>query len=137
MDIGGVKFAPAATGLNVGLGSRNDVNQSGSGPVATQLAAPKAVTAIGDAVTVSLDVRQERARDQLSREAALRSFIQTRNEIDPRTRELITRTVDTRTGDVVRQFPDEVKLKLREYLNTMRDDRARVGDGEPRNSRTA
>jgi uncharacterized FlaG/YvyC family protein len=96
-------------------------NASGTRAVATELPRTEAVKAIGDNAAVRIDIQQDKARQQKQREDQLRSFIQNRNIIDPRTREIVFRSVDTRTGTVVRQFPDEVRLKLREYLNTMRE----------------
>jgi uncharacterized FlaG/YvyC family protein len=119
MDIGGIRLAPAAASLPAA--NRVEPNASGTRAVATELPRTEAVRAIGDSPAVRVDIQQDPARDQRQREEQLRSFIQNRNIIDPRTREVIFRSVDTRTGTVVRQFPDEVRLKLREYLNTMRD----------------
>jgi hypothetical protein len=118
MDIGGIRVAPAAA--IIPAANRVEPTGSGARAVATELPRSEAVQAIGDASAVSIDLSKERAREQLDRERMLRSFIQNRNIIDPRSREVIFRTVDTRTGEVVRQFPDEARLKLREYLNSVR-----------------
>jgi uncharacterized FlaG/YvyC family protein len=119
MDIGGIRLAPAAASLPAA--NRVEPNASGTRAVATELPRTEAVRAIGDSSAVRVDIQQEPAREQRQRDEKLRSFIQNRNIIDPRTREIVFRSVDTRTGTVVRQFPDEVRLKLREYLNTMRE----------------
>lgn len=119
MDIGGIRLAPAAASLPAA--NRVEPNASGTRAVATELPRTEAVRAIGDSPTVRVDSQQDPARDQSQREEQLRSFIQSRNVIDPRTREIVFRSIDNRTGAVVHQFPDEVRLKLREYLNTMRE----------------
>jgi uncharacterized FlaG/YvyC family protein len=119
MDIGGIRLAPAAASLPAA--NRVEPNASGTRAVATELPRTEAVKAIGDNAAVRIDIQQDKARQQKQREDQLRSFIQNRNIVDPRTREIVFRSVDTRTGSVVRQFPDEARLKLREYLNTMRE----------------
>ena len=119
MDIGGIKLAPAAA--TIPAANRVEPNASGTRAVATELPRTEAVRALGDSPAVRVDIQQDRTRQQSEREQQLRSFIEKRNIVDPRTREVVYRSVDTRTGTVVRQFPDEVRLKLREYLNTMRD----------------
>jgi uncharacterized FlaG/YvyC family protein len=119
MDIGGIRLAPAAASLPAA--NRVEPNASGTRAVATELPRTEAVRAIGDSAAVRVDIQQDVAQQQRQREEQLRTFIRNRNVVDPRTREIVYRSVDTRTGDVVRQFPDEVRLKLREYLNTMRD----------------
>lgn len=119
MDIGGIKLAPAAAPLPAA--NRVEPTSNGTRAVATELPKTEAVRALPDATSVSVDVNRDKGREQAARDQMLRDFIQRRNVVDPRTREIIYRTVDTRTGDVVRQFPDETRLKLREYLNHMRD----------------
>lgn len=39
--------------------------------------------------------------------------------VDTASREVIFRVVDTRSGDVVRQYPDEAMLKLRAYSRSL------------------
>ena len=41
--------------------------------------------------------------------------------IDPKTREVLFQSIDRRTGEVVRQVPEEALLKLRAYAREMRD----------------
>ncbi len=119
MDIGGVKLAPAAAVFPAA--NRVEPTSNGTRAVATELPKSEAVRALPDATSVRVDVNRDRSRDQAAREQLLRDFIQKRNVVDPRTREIVYRAVDTRTGDVIKQFPDETRLKLREYLNQMRD----------------
>lgn len=119
MDIGGIKLAPAAA--NFPAANRVEPTSGGSRAVKTELPSAEAVRALPDATNVQVDVNRDRTREQVAREQALRDFIQKRNVVDPRTREIVYRSVDTRTGDVITQFPDETRLRLREYLNKMRD----------------
>jgi hypothetical protein len=135
MDIGGVKLAPAAAPIPAA--NRVEPTASGARAVATELPREAAVKAIGDSPSVRIDISNDRAREQIDRESLLRSFIRNRNEVDPRTSELVFRAVDTRTGEVVRQFPDETRLKLREYMNRERDARAGETPGAPSVTRSA
>ena len=135
MDFGGVKLAPAAA--SPGLANRVEPTQGGARAVATVLPSQDAVRAVGDLPAVVIDVKRDRSAEQLMREATLRDFIQKRNVIDPRSRELVSRSVDTRTGEIIRQYPDEVTLKLRDYLTQLRDSEERQGAGDSRVSRIA
>lgn len=119
MDIGGIKLAPAAAPIPAA--NRVEPTSSGTRAVATELPKAEAVRALPDATSVRVDGNRDGTREQATREQLLRDFIQKRNVVDPRTREIVYRSVDTRTGDVIKQFPDETRLKLREYLNKMRD----------------
>ncbi len=67
------------------------------------------------------------ARDTAQRLAALRGFIEKNYEFDVAAREIVYRAVDTRTGEVVRQFPDDVALKLRSFVKEINDKQR--GDG--------
>ncbi len=67
------------------------------------------------------------ARDTAQRLAALRNFIEKNYEFDVASREIVYRAVDTRTGEVVRQFPDDVALKLRSFVKEINDKQR--GDG--------
>lgn len=70
----------------------------------------------GDA-TATLD-RQHLARLQRVADA-LREGLEKRVEDDQASETLVFRTVDTKTGRVVRQFPDDMILKLRAYAREM------------------
>jgi flagellar protein FlaG len=135
MDIGGVKLAPAAAPIPAA--NRVEPTASGARAVATELPREEAVRAIGDSPNVRIDIGNDKAREQIDRERMLRSFIRNRNEVDPRTRELVFRAIDTRTGEVVRQFPDETRLKLREYINRLREARAGEALASPSLTRSA
>lgn len=50
-------------------------------------------------------------------------------EIDPETRQVIYQAVDRSTGEIVRQIPEEIMLRLQIYARAMRRaDAARRGD---------
>jgi flagellar protein FlaG len=119
MDIGGIKLAPAAAILPAA--NRVEPTNGGAKAVATELPRDIAIEQTSAAAGTRPEPGQDKARAQMERERLLRSFIQSRNVVDPRSRELVFRAVDTRTGEVVRQFPEETQLRLREYLNQLRD----------------
>lgn len=50
----------------------------------------------------------------------IREDLQRRIETDSNAGTLVFRTVDTRTGEVVRQYPDDMVLKLKAYAREMR-----------------
>jgi uncharacterized FlaG/YvyC family protein len=119
MDIGGIKLAPAAAILPAA--NRVEPTNGGAKAVATELPKDISVQQTPEAAGARPELGQDKARAQMERERLLRSFIQNRNVVDPRSRELVFRSVDTRTGEVVRQFPEETQLRLREYLNQLRE----------------
>ncbi len=135
MDFGGVKLAPAAA--SPAFANRVEPTQGGAKAVATVLPSQDAVRAVKDSPAVVVDVKRDRFAEQQLRELALREFIQRRNVVDPRSRELVSRSVDTRTGEIIRQYPDEVTLKLRDYLSQLRDSEERQSESESRISRIA
>ena len=91
-----------------------DYSRSASAPVQqsvqTDLDAAKTVTA----AAVSDQIRNELLS---GREGVLsRQYV-----IDPATREVIFRIMDTRTRQVVRQVPDEALLRMRAYVKALTD----------------
>ncbi|MBI3699966.1 MAG: hypothetical protein HY242_05900 [Afipia sp.] len=72
--------------------------------VQTDLPAHKTVTAADDSVVVQNN--PQAANDRLSRQVV----------IDRAAAEIVYRVVDNRTALVVRQFPDEARLRARAYL---------------------
>ena len=119
MEIGGV--ARTSPSVNSQFATRNDVpNQAGA--VKTELARTNSVqqsAAIGDR-PVNLELRED-AKSAASRVAALQSFIERSNDYDVKARELVTRTVNSRTGEIVRQFPDDLTLKLRAFARDINE----------------
>jgi hypothetical protein len=77
--------------------------------VATELAAPKAVTAVTDAAAYANESSAKPA--PFSREIT----------IDPQSREVIFRVIDVRSRQVVRQVPDEALLRMRAYTRAIAD----------------
>jgi uncharacterized FlaG/YvyC family protein len=128
MDIGGVsRTSPAA---NPQFAARQDGAQL-AGAVKTELSGAQSVqqsSALADA-PVQRDMRDP-ARDTAQRLAAMRSFIERNYEYDVSSREIIYRAVDTRTGQVVRQFPDDVALKLRGFVKEINDKASRDAAGQ-------
>jgi uncharacterized FlaG/YvyC family protein len=103
--------APAATTAFV----RPDV-QPVREAVATELAAPKAVTAVTNAVSGNTATKAS-ANDVAQRAAPFTREIL----IDPQSREVIFRVIDVRSRQVVRQVPDEALLRMRVYTRAIAD----------------
>jgi uncharacterized FlaG/YvyC family protein len=126
MDIGGVsRTSPAA---NPQFAARQDGAQL-AGAVKTELSGAQSVqqsAALADN-PVQRDMRDP-ARDTAQRLAALKSFIERNYEYDLPSREIIYRAVDTRTGQVVRQYPDDITLKLRGFVKEI-NEKANRGSG--------
>jgi type IV secretory pathway TrbF-like protein len=135
MDLGGIRMAPAAA--SVPLAPRVEPTSSGTKAVATQLPRSDVVVDVRGQASATLDARAKDQQEQAQREALLRSFIQTRIIIRPETREIISRSVDTRTGDVIEQFPDQTTLKLKDYLKAIRDSMERQNTTAQQVARTA
>lgn len=77
--------------------------------VPTELPAHKSVTAANS--TITADTQSD--NDRLSRQVV----------IDREAAEIVYRVVDNRTALVIRQFPDEARLRARAYLRTLDDAR--------------
>ncbi len=85
--------------------------------------------AVGEAPAVTFENRDgAQARARL--DAAVREMIDRNTLIDPKTREVVYQSVDRKTGEVVRQVPDEMLLRLRAYAREMREADVRR-DGPP------
>jgi hypothetical protein len=93
--------------------------------VATELPKDEAVREVRQADPVRVDVQNKDAREQMARDRLLRDFIKNRATVDPRTREVVFQSVNTRTGEVVRQFPDDITLRLRDYVSFMAEARSK------------
>jgi uncharacterized FlaG/YvyC family protein len=105
-----------------------------AGAVATELAPESAVQQADEAKAIRFEATSE-AQTRAAIDAAVRDMIKRRLEIDPKTREVVFQVVDEATGDVVRQIPEEMLLKLRAYAREMRA--ADAGDEGERVRRTA
>jgi len=83
-------------------------------------------------VDLSDGVERRAALDQLLREVIQRHLI-----IEPRTREVVQQTVNSTTGEVLRQFPEEAILRLRAHAREMTEPARPAGAGEPARSGNA
>lgn len=84
-------------------------------PAPTELDASRSVTQVAESEAVRLDMSPG-AEDRAALDAAMKRLLTRRTEIDEATRAVVTRTVDTRSGEVVDQVPAERLLKLRAYI---------------------
>jgi flagellar protein FlaG len=88
--------------------------------VPTELPPVATVTAATETPPARLDVSRSAARLQeveaLAQEAIKRNLL-----VDPDTRQVVYKAVDTRSGVVIEQIPDEALLKLRAYVRANRD----------------
>jgi uncharacterized FlaG/YvyC family protein len=91
-----------------------------SGAVKTDLTPEAAVQQVGAAQAARFEPsRGVEARAAV--DAAVREMISHNVIIDRKTREVVFQTVDERTGEVVRQIPDDTMLRLRAYAREMRE----------------
>jgi uncharacterized FlaG/YvyC family protein len=124
MDFGGVRLAPAAAVATAA--TRVEPQGVGMRAVATELPKEETVREAQQAEAVRVDVQGKDAREQMARERLLRDFIKNRAFLDPRTREVVFQSVNSRTGEVIRQFPDDITLRIRDYVSFMAEARAKV-----------
>ena len=95
-----------------------------AGGVATELPAAAVVRQIGETEAVRFEPSGgagTRAAIEAAAQDLRRQVI-----IDPETRDLVFQSVNDRTGEVVRQIPDETLLRLRAYV---REISAKEADG--------
>jgi flagellar protein FlaG len=123
MDLGGVNRPPVPAAP-----PRSDAMAT-AGAVKTELPQEASVQAAGEAPAVVLPSR-ERTEARARLDAAVREMIDRNTLIDPKTREVVYQSVDRKTGEVVRQVPDEMLLRLRAYAREMREADVRR-DGPP------
>lgn len=137
MDIGGVNKAPAAASAYLGA-NRPEPTASGARAVTTDLPRDEAVRAPAEARTRPDDRQAAEREAMLTREQLMREFIRSRAVTDPRTREVVFQAVNTRTGEVLSQLPDEMTLRLREYVSAvLQPEPRRAASGEQRVAKTA
>lgn len=91
-----------------------------AGAVRTQLPAESAVQQVSEAEAVRFEP-SDGARERAAMERALQDVIKRRIEIEPKTREVVYQKINERTGEVVRQVPDEALMRLRAYAREMRE----------------
>jgi FlaG protein len=88
-----------------------------SGQVATVLPKPQAVEAVVDPQAVRVDINSSvERRARLEAELGARKKQFTFDEI---TKDMIIQTLDSETGEVVAQYPDDWQLKQRAYARAM------------------
>ena len=119
MEIGGVSKTSSAAGSQ--LAARQYV-PSQAGAVRTDLARTESVqqSAALDERPVSFELNDGKG-SAASRVAALQSFIERSNDYDIKARELVTRSINSRTGEIIRQFPDDITLKIRAFVRDIND----------------
>ncbi|WP_406854096.1 hypothetical protein ABEG18_16250 [Alsobacter sp. KACC 23698] len=100
--------------------------------VATDLPPAAAVTASPDAAQVRVDLSRGSQSIQ-DLEVAVRETIKRNLLLDPETRQVVYKAVDTRSGQTVEQIPDEALLKLRAYVRA----NAQAGEAKPSAEMTA
>ena len=99
-----------------------------AGAVRTELAPEAAVQQASDAQAVRYEP-SESAQRRAAIDAIVQDVIRRNITIDPKTREVLFQSIDQRTGEVVRQVPEEGLLKLRAYAREMRNvDSGEQGD---------
>jgi hypothetical protein len=100
-------FSIKPVGASVAANYVEPASDAAKTAVPTQLPPDKAVTAADASLPTRNDVQTE--NDRLSRQVV----------IDRAAAEIVYRTVDSRSGLVVRQFPDEARLRTRAYLRAL------------------
>jgi aconitase A len=89
-----------------------------AGAVRTDLPLESSVQQVPEAEAVRYEP-SDGARARATLDAAMREMIDRRIEIDPETREVVYQTIDTESGEVIRQTPDQALLRLRVYAREM------------------
>ena len=117
MEIGGIAKTSAAAPVTTP--ARADALLA-AGAVTTDLAPDAAVQQATDGEPVRFELSEAASR-RVALEAALQEVIRRHVAVDPKTREIVFQSIDRRTGEVVRQVPDEMTLKLRAYAREMRE----------------
>jgi hypothetical protein len=87
------------------------------GPVVTELPQTLTVTAAADVENVRIDINpqaERRARLESEVDARRKQFV-----IDDKSKDVIFRTVDVESGEVVQQYPDDWQIKQRAYSRAM------------------
>jgi flagellar protein FlaG len=117
MDTGSIAKPAAVAAPN----APQRVNMPASaGAVKTELAPEASVQQVPEAAAVRFDPSNG-AQARAALDAAIRDVIERHIEIEPKTREVVYQTVDTESGEVIRQVPDQALLRLRAYAREMRE----------------
>lgn len=94
-----------------------------AGAIRTELKPEDAVQQPAEVSPVRLELSQN-AESRAAIDRALRETIDRRIDIDPKTREVVFQTIDRESGEVIRQVPDEVLMRMRAYAREMREQAA-------------
>jgi uncharacterized FlaG/YvyC family protein len=84
--------------------------------IKTDIAAEKAVSGVAMAEAMRFSPSDRKEEALVAAREALRKTIDKRLDFDVASRTVISQSVDTRTGEVLRQFPDAYIVKLRAYI---------------------
>jgi hypothetical protein len=87
------------------------------GPVVTELPKPQSVEAPNTAEAVRVDVNpqaERRAKFESEADQRRKQFV-----VDEKTKDMVVRTVDRESGEVIAQFPDDWQIKQRAYSRAM------------------
>jgi flagellar protein FlaG len=117
MEIGGTAKPTQIEALNAS--QRTDAAIP-AGAVKTDLAPGATVQQIREAQAVRFDPT-DGVQARATLDEVLRDFIKRKVTIDPKTREVVYQSIDQRTGEVVRQVPDEALMRLRAYARALRE----------------
>jgi hypothetical protein len=120
MDFGSVPKIPTTPGVKTSNPAAIAAVQGGDGaragkPAPTVLDPSRTVTQVAQSEAVRLDMNPG-AEERAALDAAMKRVLARRTDIDEATRAVVTRKVDTESGEVVEQVPAESLLKLRAYL---------------------
>jgi flagellar protein FlaG len=128
MEIGGVN-RPAVTSSQATM-QRVDPPAS-SGFARTQLSRDASVQPVEEASAVRFEPRDDsnqRAAIDAAMQRAIERAVERKTDVDPRTSELVYQTLDTKSGEVLRQVPDEALLRIRAYTSELRAAQERGSD---------
>jgi flagellar protein FlaG len=115
MDTGSIARAAPISPLNV---PHRAETLAAAGAVRTDLPPEAAVQQLAEADAVRFEP-SDGAQARAKVDAALRTMIERHIEIDPKTREVVYQIVDSESGEVIRQTPDQALLRLRAYAREM------------------
>jgi hypothetical protein len=117
MDVGSITRIPTPSATNAP--QRADALVA-AGAVKTELKPEAAVQQVREVEAVRFDPTNEIA-SRAALDQAIRETMSRRVVLEPKTREVLFQTVNEETGEVVRQVPDEVLVRLRAYVRELRE----------------
>ncbi|HEY8383111.1 MAG TPA: flagellar protein FlaG [Microvirga sp.] len=117
MDVGSTSRTPSPSAATAPPRQETLVS---AGAVRTELKPEDTVQQAPETSPVRLELSQN-AESRAAIDRALRETIDRRIDIDPKTREVVFQTIDRDSGEVIRQVPDEVLMRMRAYAREMRE----------------